>query len=140
MEERMKYFTVEEANSLLPALDRDIRELQRIKREFAEKFARLRALRQANSAASADGDPFFELECELEFLQLEARTYIRSIGLKGAQLKDIDMGLVDFPARLNGRDVLLCWKQGEPRVMHYHGWDEGYAGRKPLEPPPGDGE
>jgi hypothetical protein len=45
----------------------------------------------------------------------------------------IDPGLIDFPARVGDKDVLLCWKQGEPSVSHYHGWEDGFIGRKPLQ-------
>jgi hypothetical protein len=50
----------------------------------------------------------------------------------GVQVKGIEEGLVDFPARHGGDDVLLCWKVGEPEVAHWHGPEEGFAGRKPL--------
>jgi hypothetical protein len=51
----------------------------------------------------------------------------------GCVLKDLDEGLVDFPAMLDGREVYLCWKLGEERIGFWHGLDEGFAGRKPLE-------
>ncbi len=60
----------------------------------------------------------------------------------GCLVKDLDMGLVDFPCRLKGEDVYLCWKLGEERIGFWHGVNEGFAGRKPLddtlpEEPPG---
>jgi hypothetical protein len=57
---------------------------------------------------------------------------VRKINEQGAQVKGLDEGLVDFPARHRGRDVLLCWRVGEPEIAYWHGADEGYAGRKPL--------
>jgi hypothetical protein len=48
-------------------------------------------------------------------------------------LKDIDRGLVDFPALLDGQEVLLCWRQGEERIAHYHGSEDGFAGRRKLK-------
>lgn len=133
-----RWFTPDEANRLLPAIREELIRLQETKRAFADKLAYLRRIRQEEPAAEASGgaageDPFFQLECELEFLQIEARSQIRSFQLKGVQLKDIDTGLVDFPSRRDGEDVLLCWRMGEEKVAHYHGWDEGFAGRKPLE-------
>jgi hypothetical protein len=50
----------------------------------------------------------------------------------GVELKDLELGLVDFPAERGGRRVLLCWQYGEPEVAFWHGADEGFAGRKPL--------
>ena len=51
----------------------------------------------------------------------------------GVQIKDPDTGLLDFPARRDGRDVLLCWRVGEAGVTHWHGLEEGFAGRKPID-------
>lgn len=52
----------------------------------------------------------------------------------GCVVKDLDQGLVDFPAILNNQEVYLCWRLGEDRIRFYHGHDEGFAGRKPLDP------
>ena len=50
----------------------------------------------------------------------------------GVLIKDIEIGLIDFPALLAGREVLLCWKLGESRIEHWHGVEEGFSGRKPI--------
>ena len=50
----------------------------------------------------------------------------------GALVKDLDQGLVDFPARREGEDVLLCWRLGEDEVAFWHGLEEGFSGRRPL--------
>ncbi|WP_127587430.1 DUF2203 domain-containing protein [Paenibacillus koleovorans] len=128
-----KWFTPEEANALLPQLGREIEVLQGIKHDFEEKYAHLRKWKAAGAVTLNGEDPFFQLECEMEFLQIEARTLIQSIHMKGALLKDIERGLIDFPALLHGEEVLLCWRHGEAEVSHYHGMDEGYSGRKPLD-------
>ncbi|SRR6266496_2758676 len=57
---------------------------------------------------------------------------VRRIDDAGVQVKDLDEGLLDFPAQRDGVDILLCWKVGEPEVAFWHGLDEGFAGRKPL--------
>jgi hypothetical protein len=49
-------------------------------------------------------------------------------------VKDPDTGLVDFPARLAGAEAFLCWRLGEDEIDHWHGIDEGFSGRKPLDP------
>ena len=59
----------------------------------------------------------------------------------GCIVKDLDVGLLDFPAIIDNQDVYLCWKLGEDRIRFYHRQDEGFAGRKPLDPSdlgPGD--
>jgi hypothetical protein len=52
----------------------------------------------------------------------------------GCIIKDLDTGLLDFPSRINNEDVYLCWRLGEDRIRFYHRQDEGFAGRKPLDP------
>jgi hypothetical protein len=49
------------------------------------------------------------------------------------QVKDLDIGLLDFPCRVNGEIILLCWKLGEEGITHWHGVEEGFAGRKPID-------
>ncbi|GAA4707087.1 DUF2203 domain-containing protein [Brevibacillus fulvus] len=129
-----KYFTVEEANELLPYVKSELTFLQKTKAEFYQKYHELQALKKQTSGQSAAEieSAVFALECSLEFLELELRLHIERIQEKGIQLKDIDLGLFDFPAFVDGREVLLCWKQGEPAVLHYHGLDEGFLGRKSL--------
>lgn len=131
------YFTPEEANALLPQIREELAALQLLKRRFEIKYRELKALRSAAGKAAAlpaGDDPYFALECELEFMQLEANTMLKSFQLKGVQLKDIDRGLVDFPTRIDGREALLCWMLGEDRVEHYHGLHDGFAGRRKLRP------
>jgi hypothetical protein len=52
----------------------------------------------------------------------------------GCIIKDLDVGLLDFPSILDDEEVYLCWKLGEDRIRYYHRQDEGYSGRKPLDP------
>ena len=59
---------------------------------------------------------------------------IEQIHSTGCIVKDIEVGLLDFPARMNGEDVYLCWRLGEDRIRFYHRQDEGFAGRKPIDP------
>ena len=62
------------------------------------------------------------------------KTNLEKILSTGCLIKDLDMGLLDFPAMINNEEVYLCWKLGEDRIRYYHKQDEGYAGRKPLDP------
>jgi hypothetical protein len=127
-----KYYSVHEANALLPLLRREIEALQAIRSRFESKYRELAILRRQDVKLRDGSDPFFQLECELEFIQLEASAIINSFALKGVELKDIHAGLVDFPAKISGREVLLCWKLDEERVEHYHGVQDGFGGRRRL--------
>jgi hypothetical protein len=59
---------------------------------------------------------------------------VQKIEATGCVLKDLDSGLLDFPAIVNNEEVYLCWRLGEERIRFYHRQDEGFAGRKPIEP------
>lgn len=62
------------------------------------------------------------------------KTNLEKIISTGCVIKDLDVGLLDFPAIINNEEVYLCWKLGEDRIRFYHRQDEGFAGRKPLDP------
>jgi hypothetical protein len=58
---------------------------------------------------------------------------VAEIDATGVQVKDLDMGLLDFPCVVDGKTILLCWKMGEEKITHWHDLEEGYAGRKPID-------
>jgi hypothetical protein len=62
-----------------------------------------------------------------------AKDALAEIDSIGVQVKDLDIGLLDFPCEVEGRTILLCWKLGEKSITHWHGTDEGFAGRKPVD-------
>lgn len=108
----------------------------KLKREFELQFSKLRRLKMLHGADNVTmdcEDPFFETEVRLEFLQIQARVIIRRLYEAEVQLKDIDMGLVDFPAILNGQEVFFCRRLGEDRIRHWHHLWEGYDCRKFLD-------
>ncbi|WP_010272433.1 DUF2203 domain-containing protein [Paenibacillus senegalensis] len=129
-----KYFTVEEAHAILPIIREEVGQLQAIKRAFEKRYEELSLLKQKLATPVKERDDrLFEREFELEFMQIEAQTIVNSIAQKGAELKSVEAGLVDFPALKDGQEILLCWKMGEERITHYHGPEEGFIGRKPLD-------
>ncbi len=75
-----------------------------------------------------------KLRVERDKLAETLRTALERIQSTGCVVKDLDMGLVDFPALVNEQEVYLCWRLGEDRIRFYHRQDEGFAGRRPLEP------
>jgi len=60
------------------------------------------------------------------------RALVEEIEALGAEVKDLELGLVDFPAERDGETVLLCWRVGEDEIAYWHGLEEGFAGRRPL--------
>jgi hypothetical protein len=75
-----------------------------------------------------------EKRVEHQSLAEVMKTNLEKILSTGCLIKDLDIGLLDFPAIVNNEEVYLCWKLGEDRIRYYHRQDEGYAGRKPLDP------
>lgn len=129
-----KYFSVDEANALLPIVREEVGQLQAIKRAFEKHYEELTALKQRLAMPAKERDDrLFEREVELEFMQIEAQTIVNSIALKGIELKSVEAGLVDFPSMKDGQEILLCWKMGEEQITHYHSPEEGFQGRKPLD-------
>ena len=75
-----------------------------------------------------------EKRMEHQSLAEVMKTNLEKILSTGCLIKDLEIGLLDFPAVINNEEVYLCWKLGEDRIRYYHKQNEGYAGRKPLDP------
>ena len=129
-------FTLDEANALVPKLEWIMARIQRAGIElrraidsYAEGFET--PPDQDEVSGWMRGRPDLqELVAELEALVAEIESY-------GAQFKGLDLGLVDFPAEIDGRLVLLCWQYGEKQIAHWHDLEGGFAKRRPL--PSADG-
>lgn len=131
-----KIFTIDEANALLPQLKEDLLMLQMLAAQFEKQYVELQKEKslhqQLKFGAGVDNDPFFEAEGKLEFMRVEADLLVANFSRKGVILKMVNPGLLDFPAVVDGESVLICWKEGEERISHYHGWNDGFMGRKSL--------
>ena len=132
---RQKTFTPEEANKTLPLVRRIVEDIARTSREWnAAREKRLDVLQEGRA------DRARELESQAEELCFQIEDYVRELEQLGCISKDPLRGLVDFPARLGGRTVFLCWRLGEAEVLHWHELDAGYRGRQPLAVGIGAGE
>lgn len=129
----MPLFTVEQANRTLPLVRRIVEDIVREHRRWQEAIAELDLL--ASGARADLPDPRAAgLEREIQGIAREIDAFQEELAALGIQLKDRRIGLIDFPSRLQGRRVLLCWHLGEPSVQFWHDEDAGYAGRQPLSP------
>lgn len=130
-----RLFTPQDANDAL-AVVRPLAELlvglRHTWRTANARRAELGAVVQGNGGGLGTSD-FAELEAELEAVGAEIERCLAQLDEAGVQVKDLDSGLLDFPARHEGREILLCWQVGEDRVAYWHGIEEGFAGRKPIE-------
>ena len=129
-----RLFTVEEANEALETL-RPIAE-RMVEHRRALARAQIRQAELVTQIAGNGGDLSpGEVRDAMEEVAREVdgiADCVRQIDEAGVRVKDLDEGLLDFPARRGHEDVLLCWKVGEPEVAFWHGLEEGFAGRKPL--------
>jgi hypothetical protein len=129
-----RYFTPTEANELLaevrPLVESLVEHRQGM-RLAAERRARLTA-RIAGNGGDLDPQEPGELDEQFQHETQAVKQAAEQLERLGVLVKDLDTGLVDFPALHEGEEVLLCWQLGEDEVAHWHGVDEGFAGRKPL--------
>jgi hypothetical protein len=121
-----RHYTLEQANAALPWVGERIERLREAQEQLTEKEAR-DALSEA-APGNGGGEPgqvvsegFLALRSGLA--ELEAMEIV---------LRDLDRGLVDFPALREGREVYLCWVEGEDEIAFWHELEAGYAGRQPL--------
>jgi hypothetical protein len=122
-----KLFTLEEANALLPRLRELLDDLTLHRDALREKAPRLEPILRT-AGANGGGRASSEYGVEAYNLYLA----IWRIHELGVLLKDLDMGLLDFPHEREGRIVFLCWHPPEERVGYWHEIEAGYAGRRPL--------
>jgi hypothetical protein len=121
-----RHFTREEANALLPQLTRLLTRLRDAKDELTDAEAH----EVLSESAPANGGGEQGRQVGVAFL--EVRRLLETLERGGIVLRDIDRGLVDFPALLEGREVYLCWELREDEVGHWHDLEGGYGGREPL--------
>lgn len=127
-------FTVAEANKTLPLV-------RAIAGDIVAEFARLkeigrerRALEVEGAGTSAARPRMDAMKAEIDERAGRIDAYIKELSDLGVELKDPERGLVDFPSERAGRAVWLCWKVGEDAVAHWHGMDETYSDRRPVDP------
>ncbi|GIW06810.1 MAG: hypothetical protein KatS3mg060_1615 [Dehalococcoidia bacterium] len=133
-----RYFTVDQANRMLPQLIPLLEELRAMKRQLDRLREEQDALQEkARANGHHRAAEIADLAGQIERLVNESGERIAQINALGVQVKDIEMGLIDFPSLHRGKRVYLCWKLGEPSVGFWHPIESGYAGRQPI---PGHGE
>jgi len=130
----MRYFTAEEANEALEEVRPLTEELVEHRRGLAELQERQVALtaRIAGNGGNVQPHEVQGLQERLDEALAGIARCVARIHELGALVKDLDQGLVDFPARRGDEDVLLCWRLGEEEIGFWHGLEEGFSGRRPL--------
>ena len=125
----MKLFTLAEAEALIPELEKVFDAVAELTAQAEVKAGSLRRRQE-----TPDRDPAASAieRSQLQFLASGINQWLQRIVELGAIPKGVDPALVDFPSRLDGREVYLCWKLGDKKLTHYHAVGEGFSSRKPL--------
>ncbi|CAN5585392.1 DUF2203 domain-containing protein [soil metagenome] len=122
-----RHFTLAEANAMLPRLRPVMEQLRKAKDELTDAEAH----EVLSDAAPANGGGDAGRQVGEGFL--EVRRLLDGLGEAGIVVRDIDRGLLDFPAIVDGREVFLCWELGEDEISYWHDLTSGFGGREPLD-------
>ncbi len=129
-------FTLDEAQSLLPVLESLLRIAIDGKKLIETVDAELQELAHRvflSGGLLVNIVQVARRKAEREKTIQRVKDTLAEIDATGVQVKDLDIGLLDFPCQVEGRTVLLCWKLGEQGITHWHDTSEGFAGRKPID-------
>jgi hypothetical protein len=129
-------FTLEEAQMLLPILESLLKQgiqgkqlIESVDAELQETAHRV----FLNGGTRLDVVHLARRKAEREKAIHRVKDALAEIDATGVQVKDLDIGLLDFPCKVEGETILLCWKTGETQITHWHSTMEGFAGRKPID-------
>lgn len=123
-----RYFTLQEANETLSSIRPLLDEIQSIRKEI---LARQPEVWPVVERSAGNGGSRTASKLVQEFEKLDA--LVHQVQDTGALFKDINLGLLDFPALKDGREVYLCWKYGEDDIAFWHEIEAGYAGRQSID-------
>lgn len=121
-----KHYTLEEARALLPQLRDWLAEIDQLRQKLQRLDERLRQM--VADGADAGGDSVHK---QVKLLA-DLKGVLQEFDKREIQIKDLERGLIDFPAILSGREVFLCWEKDEDDIEFWHDLDTGYAGRERL--------
>ena len=134
--EQERRFTLEEAQKLLDSELRVLAERmveERAKSRDLEARWRKLVITIGSNGGNMERPEVRDLQAAVEASHAELERIVGRFTAEGVQVKDMDRGLIDFPAWVGGQDALLCWHVGEERIAFWHSPEDGFAGRKPLE-------
>ncbi len=129
-------FTFDEAQTLLPILESLLKQAINGKKLIEDVDAELQETAHRvflNGGMMLNVVHLARRKAEREKAIRRVKDALAEIDATGVQVKDLDIGLLDFPCKVEGEVLLLCWKLGEPTITHWHGTGEGFAARKPID-------
>src|SRR6266852_9524984 len=129
-------FTLDQAQTLLPVLESLLKQAIQSKKLIEEVDAEMQETAHRifmNGGTLVNVIHLAKRKAAREKAIQRAKDAVAEVDATGVQVKDLDVGLLDFPCKVEGEIVLLCWKLGETSITHWHGTDEGFAGRKLID-------
>jgi hypothetical protein len=134
VETHRKLFTLEEANKALPLVKLIVGDIVRqfeVVRDLSERLSSITSRHRKHNPDDPYGEEVVQMQAEKDAEESKLSEFIEELVKLGVELKGPD-GLCDFPSLREGREVYLCWRLGEPEVLHWHELHTGLAGRKRL--------
>ena len=131
-----KFFTLREAEKLLPEVGAAIRDAISLKSEYEQAETEVQRTSQwimMSGGASVNREQVLRSKSRRDTSAAQFQAAIEKIQSFGCLVKDLDIGLIDFPTSFRGQEVYLCWKLGEPGIGFWHGVEEGFRGRKKID-------
>ncbi len=131
-----RFFTLAQAEKLLPQVESAIREAITRKAEYDQAEAEWQSVSErlmTTGGMHVDRPRLLEQKSRRESAARGVQDSIQRVHELGCVVKDLDIGLIDFPSRFNGQEVCLCWKLGESGIQFWHGVTEGFRGRKEID-------
>ena len=131
-----RFFTLLEAEALLPQIQKYLEKLTSAKRQHDEVEAQIAHIHRQIALSGGmipPRDELMKLKAKKDAAVHVLKETVEAIQVTGCQLKDVEMGLIDFPTLYRGKEVYLCWKSGERDIGYWHHVEDGYRGRRPID-------
>ena len=131
-----RFFTVLEAESMLPQIEEYLRRLSEARQRHRAADEEISLVHQRIAVSGGMIPPralLLEMKQQKEAAARILKDTVEAIQETGCQLKDLDTGLVDFPTLYRGKEVYLCWKLGEPDIGYWHAIEDGFRGRRAID-------
>lgn len=130
----VRYFTLEEANRTIPYVRKIVEDIVKEYDKWRDCIYRYEVIAANAKAEDGETDEQVALRQEVDQVAQRINNFIEELSSVGCVFKGFDGGLVDFYSKLDGREIFLCWKLGEPEIMYWHETDAGFVGRQELTP------
>jgi hypothetical protein len=129
-------FTLAEAQTLIPRVEGMLRQAIEIKSSYDEAEKEIQNLQERvmlMGGIAVDRESAVAARTQRDGAAAQLRSAIEQVQEVGCLIKDLDIGLIDFPTTYRGNEVYLCWKLGEGAIEYWHGVEEGFRGRKKID-------